>query len=173
MVDSKRFVLSRSNMKSEMRYKMKNEIKFTGNKEVAYRILDSMHGYIDNVSKDRCVTIVITIEDEPLLKITQKKKVSKPFKFCDFCESEYSNAYHQLQVVCHMPNPPVQLTKDLYKEVCYTLSKRNVSQNENTGVHDYAGADKFLENKLGINDYAARNLCDYILDNDYKLNCQQ
>lgn len=65
---------------------MKSEIKFTGNPEVAYRILDSMHSYIDNVPKCRCVTIVITIEDEPLLenKDNEEKQSSNPFKSCNF-----------------------------------------------------------------------------------------
>ncbi len=148
---------------------MKSEIKFTGNPEVAYRILDSMHSYIDNVPKDRCVTIVITIEDEPLLDVkdNDKKQTSHPFKFCNFCESEYSNAYHYLQSVCFMPNPPIEFTQNLYKGVLAILSKRIVSQN------DYAGADIFLQNELGINDYAAQKLCDFILDSDYELNCQQ
>lgn len=137
---------------------MKSEIKFAGNPEVAYRILDSMHSYIDNVPKDRCVTIVITIEDEPLPS-NLEKQVSRE---CQDCNVEYNNTVSYYQSICHVLLSPVKFTKKLYQEICALLAKTDCDK-----------AKSLLQNQLGLDEERARKLCNFILDNDFELNCQQ
>ena len=139
---------------------MKSEIKFAGDPEVAYRILDSMHNYIDNVPKDRCVTIVITIEDEPLSQ-SQDNVEKQSIRECQDCDISYKNTTHYYESICHPMLSPVKFKKELYQEVCALLVKTDCNK-----------ARALLQAKLGLDEERARKLCDYILDNDFELNCQ-
>jgi hypothetical protein len=139
---------------------MKSEIKFAGDPEVAYRIIDSMHNYIDNVPKDRRVTIVITIEDEPLSEGKDNEEKQASYE-CQDCDVEYKKTTNYYESICHVFLSPVKFKKEFYKEVCALLD-----------INAYDKAILLLQSKLGIDEDRAEKLCDYILDNDFELSCK-